>query len=172
MQLNGSMNRTFAAASLATALVVSAAALAAGEPESPPIPRQAAPGGQAPPIDREPLRDSAIDSEAAELELAKLRLREGARLRDVAGHFHRTGDSLTFIDGENREIGGLQNLNLERIIRMLKSVEEPESVTWSVSGVITEFSGRNYLLISRAVFKTASPPPAPESLVQQPPSPK
>jgi hypothetical protein len=100
------------------------------------------------------------------LELAKLRLREGTRLRDVTGRFRQSGDSLTFIDAESREINGLPNLNLERILRMLKTVEEPESITWSVSGSITEFSGRNYLLISRAVYKAAAPPPAPESLVQ------
>jgi hypothetical protein len=54
---------------------------------------------------------------------------------------------------------------LERIIRMLKSAEEPDSVSWSVSGVITEFSGRNYLLVTRAVYKTmAALPPTPEAL--------
>jgi hypothetical protein len=103
--------------------------------------------------------DDAVD-------LAKLRLREGTRLREVTGRFRQSGDSLTFIDADGREISGLPNLNLERILRMLKTVEEPESITWSVSGSITEFSGRNYLLISRAVYKAAAPPPAPESLVQ------
>jgi hypothetical protein len=101
-----------------------------------------------------------------EVDLAKLRLREGTRLQDVAGRFRQNGELLTFIDPENREIAGLPNLNLERIIRMLKTVEEPESITWSVSGTVTEFSGRNYLLISRAVFKAATPPPAPESLAK------
>jgi hypothetical protein len=102
----------------------------------------------------------------AEIDLAKLRLREGTRLHDVSGRFRQNGESLTFIDAENREIGGLPNLNLERIIRMLKTVEEPESITWSISGTVTEFSGRNYLLISRAVYKAATPPPAPETLAK------
>jgi hypothetical protein len=109
---------------------------------------------------------STSTKEATELDLTKLRLREGTRLRDASGRFRLSGDSLTFIDGESREISGLPNLNLERIIRMLKTVEEPESITWSVSGTVTEFSGRNYLLISRAVYKAASPPPAPESLAK------
>src|SRR5688572_22677337 len=95
---------------------------------------------------REPIRDFTGRPEQ-ELEAAKLRLREGTRLKDVAGRFRQSGDSLTFIDGETREITGLPNLNLERILRMLKTVEEPESITWSVSGTITEFSGHNYLLI-------------------------
>jgi hypothetical protein len=45
-------------------------------------------------------------------------------------------------------------------------VEEPESITWSVSGVVTEFGGRNHLLISRAVYKAAAPPPSPENLLE------
>jgi hypothetical protein len=115
------------------------------------------------PSPKEPIRDFTGKPEQ-DLEAARLRLREGTRLKDVSGRFRQSGDSLTFIDGENREISGLPNLNLERILRMLKSVEEPESVTWSVSGAITEFSGRNYLLISRAVYKAAAPPPAPETI--------
>jgi hypothetical protein len=116
--------------------------------------------------DNAPQAPSAKSEAEAEIDLAKLRLREGTRLHDVSGRFRQNGDSLTFIDGENREIGGLPNLNLERIIRMLKTVEEPESITWSISGTVTEFSGRNYLLISRAVFKAATPPPAPEALAK------
>jgi hypothetical protein len=95
-----------------------------------------------------------------------LRLREGTRLRDATGRFSQSGDTLSFIDEEGRQIAGLPNLNLERILRMLKTVEEPESITWSVSGTVTEFSGRNYILISRAVYKAAAPPPAPESLTE------
>ncbi len=93
-----------------------------------------------------------------------LRLREGTQLTDHVGYFRQNGESLTFVDKEGRELGGLPNLGLERIIRMLKSVEEPESVTWSVSGTITEFAGRNYLLVSRAVYKAAALPPAPDAL--------
>jgi len=110
-----------------------------------------------------PARDSTPPTD---VDLARLRLREGTRLNNVAGRFRKNGESLTFIDSENREIGGLPNLNLERIIRMLKTVEEPESIIWSVSGTVTEFSGRNYLLITRAVYKAAAPPPAPESIEQ------
>jgi hypothetical protein len=47
---------------------------------------------------------------------------------------------------------------------MLKSVDEPESVKWSVSGTVTEFSGRNYLLVSRAVYKAAMLPPMPDAV--------
>ena len=109
---------------------------------------------------------SSRSSEAGAGERREFRLREGSRLNNVAGRFRSTGDSLTFIDAENREIGGLPNLNLERISRMLQTADEPESITWSVSGTVTEFSGKNYLLISRAVFRAAAPPPTPENVTE------
>ena len=161
------MDRTLPAAYLfAIIIVLCAGGLTAEEPQSVPTPGLTA---QVPDIGAakpEPGRAASAGKEATDLDLAKLRLREGTRLRDASGRFRVSGDSLTFIDGESREISGLPNLNLERIIRMLKTVEEPESITWSVSGTVTEFSGRNYLLISRAVYKAASPPPAPESLTK------
>ena len=97
-------------------------------------------------------------------EALKLRLREGTHLKNVIGRFRQSGVSLVFIDPDNRELGALPNLNLERIARMLQSVEEPESVSWSISGTVTEYSGDNHLLITRAVFRSAAPPPAPENV--------
>jgi hypothetical protein len=105
--------------------------------------------------------DAAADEPAVS---AALRLREGTQLTDHLGYFRQNGESLTFVDKEGRQLGGLANLGLERVGRMLKSVEEPESITWSVSGMVTEFGGRNYLLVTRAVYKAAAPPPAPDSL--------
>lgn len=165
------MSRNLTAAGLAgAAIFAGAAVLTAEEPAPVPAAGLRAQGATLPPLSRETPRSPASANEASDIELAKLRLREGTQLSDVSGRFRQNGDSLLFLDAENREISGLPNLNLERIIRTLKSVEEPESVVWSVSGVVTEFSGRNYLLISRAVYKAASPPPAPENLAAEPPS--
>ncbi len=94
------------------------------------------------------------------------RLREGTRLTNCVGHFRQSGDTVSFIDEQGRDIGGLPNLNLERIIRMLKGADEPEAIGWSISGTVTEFSGRNYVLISRAIYKASSPPPSPDRLEQ------
>jgi len=90
------------------------------------------------------------------------RLREGTRVTDVLGYFQQNGEGATFVTKENYKFGGLPNLNLQRVLRMLKGVEEPENVKWNVSGTITEFDGRNYLLISRAVYKSNALPPAPD----------
>jgi hypothetical protein len=155
-------------------IILSVAAVAAA-PLSGSTADQPAPpaSGQPPAVEQATTKSPPASKDAAakmtaetEAERAKLRLREGTRLRDITGRFRQNGDTLTFIDEQKREIGGLPNLNLERIIRMLKTVEEPESITWSVSGTITEFSGRNYLLISRAVYKAATPPPSPEALAK------
>jgi len=94
----------------------------------------------------------------------KQRLREGTRVTNRLGRFRQSGDRATFVTENDIELGGLPNLNLERVVRMLKGVDEPESIWWSVSGLVTEFSGRNYLLIERAVYKSAAPPPIPEKM--------
>jgi len=154
------MRCTFA---VVTSVIVSGSALVAGglaAQEDRPLFSQG-PAERTETSEKLPSREPAGSTD---VELARLRYREGTRLRDVAGRFRQNGETLTFVDGENREIGGLPNLNLERIMRMLKTVEQPESITWSVSGAITEFSGRNYLLITRAVYKAAAPPPSPENL--------
>jgi hypothetical protein len=121
---------------------------------SPPAQTSSEPAGESPP------------GAAPGTEPEAHRLREGTHITNHLGHFRQSGDALSFVDQDGREMGALPNLNLERILRALKTVEEPESVSWSVSGVVTEFSGRNFLLINRAVFKSATPPPAPDAVQQ------
>lgn len=97
-------------------------------------------------------------------ERAKRRLREGTQLTDHGGHFRQDGDGAIFVAEDDLEIVALPNLNLERVVRTLKGSDEAETIRWSVTGVVTEFNGRNFLLISRAVYKSASAPPAPEQI--------
>ena len=133
--------------------------LVVADEAAPPSTESSAPGAP-PPAATRPQTDDSADEEVP----AAHRLREGTHLNDRLGHFRQNGESITFVDEDGRELGGLPNLNLERITRMLKSVDEPESVSWSVSGAVTEFAGRNYLLISRAVYKAATLPPAPDAI--------
>ncbi|HEX6962208.1 MAG TPA: hypothetical protein VF175_10100 [Lacipirellula sp.] len=165
------MRRITSAVGLTAAAALAAPAVGIVAEELQPTTALAAASSTADASRREPPRGHLSTKAEQDLELARLRLREGTRLRDATGHFSQSGDALTFIDEEGRRIAGLPNLNLERILRMLKTVEEPESIIWSVSGTITEFSGRNYLLISRAVYKAAAPPPAPEDLLESTPAP-
>lgn len=105
--------------------------------------------------------ESLIEAEGGK---ARARLREGTQLTDRLGRFRQNGESLSFVDESGRELGGLPNLSLERIANALKAVDEPESVWWSISGTITEFGDRNYLLVTRAVYKAAAQPPTPDAV--------
>ena len=93
------------------------------------------------------------------------RLREGTQIRGESGYFRLDGDDgATFVTESGHEFGGLPNLNLERVVRILKNAEDSEYVRWTVSGTVTEFSDRNFLLISRAIYKSIAQPPLPERL--------
>ena len=79
------------------------------------------------------------------------RLREGTQVEKVSGHFKLTGDRVTFVtaDGKQR-FGGLENLALERVARVVK--DSPAQLRWTIAGVITEYRGANYLLVTHAVL--------------------
>lgn len=79
------------------------------------------------------------------------RLREGMKITQIVGRFEAAGEQVTFIRGDGKEsLRALQNLALERIVQSIQ--EERGRYQWVVSGVITEFRGANYLLITRAVI--------------------
>jgi len=79
------------------------------------------------------------------------RLREGTRVEKIHGYFKLTGDRVTFVttDGKQR-LGGLENLALERVARVVK--DSPAQLRWTIAGVITEYRGANYLLVTHAVL--------------------
>ena len=80
------------------------------------------------------------------------RLREGSKITDQLGEFQVTADRFNFyLQNDKHAIRVLENLSLERIARTLE--DDPSPRTWSVTGVLTEFRGENYLLITRAVLK-------------------
>ncbi|HUY91810.1 MAG TPA: hypothetical protein VMV10_23915 [Pirellulales bacterium] len=81
--------------------------------------------------------------------------REGTHLREERGRFESGGDRVTFIaaDGKTRFVV-LENLNLQRIAQILGG--SADSLEWSVNGVITEFQGVNFLLVTRATRATAT----------------
>jgi len=80
------------------------------------------------------------------------RLREGTVINDQLGHFRMAGDRVTFFteDGEGRFVV-LENLNLERIARVI--ADNPDKLQWSVTGMITEYGGANFMLLRRATLK-------------------
>ena len=80
-------------------------------------------------------------------------LREGDQWNDELGQFHADGARVAFrpVRG-GRPVVVLENLNLQRVLQVTH--EARGTVFWSISGTITEFQGRNYLLISRATRKS------------------
>ncbi|MCH7751239.1 MAG: hypothetical protein IH898_03665 [Planctomycetes bacterium] len=107
---------------------------------------------------------SKFGAQGDESKDATHRLREGTEIIGQTGYFRQDGEGAVFVTDNDYELGGLPNLNLERIVRTLKTADETQSIRWRVSGTITEFSGRNYLFITRAVYKSAAPPPTPEQI--------
>jgi len=95
-------------------------------------------------------------SDATEKPPANPLLREGAELVDRLGVFRLAGDRVLFVTSDTKQrIVGLENLNLERIVRTI--ADRPETIEWAVTGVATEYRGTNYLLIRRATLKNRSP---------------
>ena len=83
------------------------------------------------------------------------RVREGTELTNVLGYFTSTGSRVTFIAAESgNRFAGLENLNLERISKMISKA--PKQMDWEVSGEVTEYRGANYLLVRRAILKTGA----------------
>jgi hypothetical protein len=81
------------------------------------------------------------------------RIREGTNISEKSGQFQPTGDRLMFyLADTGQRLGTLENLNLERVAKMVG--DSPEPLEWNVSGMVTEFQGVNYLLVERAVLKT------------------
>lgn len=84
-------------------------------------------------------------------ESSKKRLRQGTILDKVKGEFRLTGERVAFYPQtpDVKEMTVLENLALERLSEL---VAENRRRIWLVSGMVTEFRGKNYLLVSRAVL--------------------
>ena len=82
------------------------------------------------------------------------RVREGTKI-EKTGCFRTTGDRVTFYtdDGKTR-YRGLENLMLQRIARTI--AESPGQLEWQVTGIVTEYRGANFLLVTHAVLRTDS----------------
>jgi hypothetical protein len=88
------------------------------------------------------------------------RMREGTRVIDVVGSFQTAGDRISFHpDGKGESYRVLENLALQRVDEYLGA--NRGTPTWTVSGVMTEFRGSNFLLVQKAVVRTLGDGPAP-----------
>lgn len=84
-------------------------------------------------------------------------LREGAELVDQLGQFKISADRVLFVPADGRrQLIGLENLNLERVVKAVTA--NPEPGTWMVTGTVTEYRANNYILIRRAILKSRVKP--------------
>lgn len=82
------------------------------------------------------------------------RLREGTVLVDEVGYFKRAGDRAMFYRaGSKHGMGVLENLNLQRVIGRI--TDNTDQLDWVVTGKVTEYKNRNYLLINRVMLKNS-----------------
>ena len=80
------------------------------------------------------------------------RTREGAKLKGELGEFREAGERIRFyLNDDETSFVALENLALERVSQELDGNTSPR--TWSVSGVVTEYRGGNYLLVTRVALK-------------------
>ena len=86
---------------------------------------------------------------------AKQRLREGTQIVDRVGTIRLSGQRYVFQSStDGVELRLLENLALERVIRTQDELREDRP--WTVSGIVAEYQGENFLLLTRAVAKSAS----------------
>lgn len=105
-------------------------------------------------------RRDAAPSQLDGAERSQLRLREGMKFVNQVGELREAGGRIAFYpDGETHSLQLLENLALERVSRDL---DQPNR-KWSLTGVVTEYRGGNYLLLHRAVLKARVSTPGPRS---------
>ena len=82
----------------------------------------------------------------------KHKIREGAVVEEKIGRFDFIGDRMGFYPiGESDSFRVLENLSLERVWQVVQDTDRKQE--WVVSGVVTEFRGANFLLLTKAVMR-------------------
>jgi hypothetical protein len=95
---------------------------------------------------------AAGESDPSQAASAAERVREGTKIVQASGEFQATGERIHFVSESMPPLKVLENLALERVAQALS--ERSAGREWTVSGVVTEYRGVNYLLLTRASLKT------------------
>ena len=129
--------------------------------------------------------ESSKDIDDPRVDPARPRLREGSRLGSTVGRFSKLGRRWVFEaepaivaeDADKLLIAGsadseklpasapvvpaqyrvLENLALQRVVEAV--TQDPNDLRWAVTGVLTEYSAENWLLLG-TVFRAPSKPDA------------
>lgn len=83
------------------------------------------------------------------------RVREGREVREMQAMFASVGERMSCkLPSLQATVTVLENLMLERVSETM--MRHDENATWEVEGLITEYQGRNYLLLQRAVVNSVT----------------
>lgn len=94
------------------------------------------------------MHEEALSEAPGEQMLQKV-LREGTTINKAPVTCRASGDRLQIMFSDyRRRMSVLENLAAQRILKAV--IEDSHDTSWVVSGTVTEFKGRNYLLITRA----------------------
>ena len=132
-------------------------------PTLPPPPVQiggatAPPGKPSPAKLPESIPSSSVSNEGlpeAVQDQAEIKLRrEGTRIVDTVGIFRQQGRRWVFVPDQGEAHWALlENQLLQRLEDRMERQANGESLTWKVTGTITEYRNTNYLLLERVVAK-------------------
>jgi hypothetical protein len=98
---------------------------------------------------------SGANQDESTAKKASTRVREGREVREMHATFASVGERMSCkLPGLQASVTVLENLALERVSETM--MRHAEDATWEVEGVITEYQGRNYLLLQRAVVNSVT----------------
>lgn len=98
---------------------------------------------------------SGANQDEATARKASTRVREGREVREMQAMFASVGERMSCkLPSLQATVTVLENLALERVSETM--MRHAEDATWEVEGVITEYQGRNYLLLQRAVVNSVT----------------
>ncbi len=74
-------------------------------------------------------------------------MREGSRLESKLMTIRLAGESIVLESDDHQTFEALENLSLERIMQAVRA--DSGDNNWIISGQVTEFRGKNYILLDR-----------------------
>ncbi len=88
----------------------------------------------------------ASPSATGRKEVSKV-MREGSRLESKLMTIRLAGESIVLESDDHQTFEALENLSLERIMQAVRA--DSGDNNWIISGQVTEFRGKNYILLDR-----------------------
>jgi hypothetical protein len=105
-------------------------------------------------IARDPAQSSGLSAAAAQEDAVMVR--EGARIEGRPMRARISGDTLIWQAEDSRQaFETLENLALERVLHAIRN--DTSDRQWTVTGTVTEFQGRNYILLERVTRAARTP---------------